>query len=73
MFGRLIFQTKAGGYKGKELQLYSYFSTSKAAVPQQQMQPCQQTSLKRSTSNKERILEEGLNAVCLLLSAAQGC
>lgn len=38
------------------------------------MQPCQQTSLKRSTtSNKVRILEEGLNAVCFLLSAAQGC
>lgn len=73
MFGRLIFQTKAGGYKGKELQLYSCVPTSKAAVPQQQMQPCKQTSLKRSASNKMRILEEGPNAVCLHLSAAQSC
>lgn len=74
MFGRLIFPTKAGGHKGKKLQLYSCFPTSKAADTQQQMQPCKQTSLKRSTTSKKmRILEEGLNAVCFLLSAAQGC
>lgn len=74
MLGRLISQTKAGGYKRKELQLYSYFPTSKAAVQQQQVQPHKQTSLKRSPiSNKMRILEEVLDTVCLLLSAAQGC
>lgn len=64
MFGRLTCRTKAGEYKGEELQLYSYFPTSKAAVPQQQVQPCTQTSLKRSTSNKVRILEEGQIVFC---------